>query len=280
MNAALAATYANAGVAVFPCREAGALAKSPYIKKGYHNASASMSSLGCWASMHPNALYGLPCNPNGLLVLDADRHGQGDGVASLLSLFGHYGFDWRLAPFVRTPRNGLHIIFARPVEFGKAKGKLTDAIDIKDNGYIIAPGNVLPDGRAYHLLNGSIEQLAHCIATSTLLEVPDWLKPLIIMPPKPIRKPFNYKPNAQQCANSVTGIIRTVINTGEGNRNRVLFWASCRIGELAQQGAIDEQAALALLAEAGTQAGLSAHEAHATAKSGMRTATTGECYAC
>jgi hypothetical protein len=197
-----------------------------------------------------------------------------------LALFDHYKFDYGSAPCVRTPRNGLHVIFARPAGLGKAKGKLSDAIDIKDNGYIIAPGNILPDGRAYRLLNGSVEQLAGCISANTLPPVPEWLKQLIVQPPKPVKKPSTYQPTAQQCVNSVSGIVRTVINAGEGNRNRALYWASCRIGELARQGAINEQAAFALLVEAGTQAGLSAPEVHATAKSGMTAGSTGGCYVC
>ena len=264
MNGTIASIYAKAGVPVFPCREAGALAKSPYIKQGYHSASAAMPLLSCWASKHPNALYGLPCNPNGLLVLDADRHGQGDGVASLLALFGHYGFDWRSAPCVRTPRDGLHVIFDRPEGMSKAKGKLSDAIDIKDNGYIIAPGNRLPDGRTYRLLNGSVEQLASCISANTLPPAPDWLKPLLVQP--------------QQYTNSLKGIFRTVINSTEGNRNQTLYWASCRIGEFAQQGAINEKAGFELLVEAGTQTGLSTDEVHATAKSGMTAGNKGGGY--
>lgn len=278
MNGALAVIYAKAGIPVFPCREAGTLAKSPYIKRGYHSASVEMALLSCWASMHPNAVYGLPCNPNGLLVLDADRHGQGDGVASLLALFDRYGFDLQSAPCVRTPRNGLHIIFARPADLEKTKGALTDAIDIKDNGYIIAPGNILPDGRAYQLLNGSIDQLASCIASNTLPAVPDWLRSLIVSSPKPISPSGNYKTNPQQCINSLTGIVRTIINAGEGSRNQALYWAACRIGELIQQGAINEQAAYALLVEAGAQVGLPNHEAYATAKSGIMAASKDDCY--
>ena len=51
-NSNLARTYAHFGVPVFPCREAGDRAKSPYVANGYHQANTHPDLLKVWASMY------------------------------------------------------------------------------------------------------------------------------------------------------------------------------------------------------------------------------------
>ncbi len=268
-NRGLAEIYAAYTVPVFPCREAGERAKSPYVANGYHQANASPAIVQQWAAMYPYALYGLPCAPNGLFVLDADRHGKGDGVASIMALFARHGFDWQSVPVVQTPGDGLHFLFQKPTGLGKTKGRIADAVDVRDNGYIIAPGNILPDGRRYALMNGTVEQLAYAIANRTLPMMPEWL---IAAALQPYRAQTAFKPpaNVEATANQLRGLIHAIVGAPAGNRNRALFWASCRLGGLVGHGLIDGEAAFALLVEAGQQAGLGHREAYTTAMSGLR----------
>ena len=268
-NTGLAQTYASHAVPVFPCREAGERIKSPYVANGYHEANASPLILQQWASRYPIALYGLPCAPTGLFVLDADRHGNGDGVANVMALFVRNKFDSQSVPVVRTPGDGLHFLFQRPPGLGKTKGRIADAVDVRDNGYIIAPGNTLPDGRRYALMNGTVEQLASSITNKTLPMMPDWLIAAASQPyhaPPPFKAPANVKATANQ----LRGLVDTIVAAPAGIRNRALFWASCRLGSLVGHGTIDGEAALALLSEAGQQAGLGHREAYTTAMSGLR----------
>lgn len=268
-NSYVAYVYASSSVPVFPCREAGERAKSPYVANGYHQASACPDLLKHWAAMHRNALYGLPCAPNGLFVLDADRHGNGDGVANVMEMFARHGFDWCSVPVVQTPGDGLHFIFQKPTGLMKTKGKIAEAVDVRDNGYIIAPGNALPDGRRYALVNGTIEQLAGAIASRSLPIMPEWLVAAAL---RPYRSPTPFKPpaNIEVATNQLRGLIQAVVRAPSGNRNRVLFWAACRLGGFVSQGIVGDDAAMALLVEAGQQAGLGQGEAHATALSGLR----------
>ena len=279
-NASLARTYANCGVPVFPCREVGERVKSPYTAKGFHDASADPDQLRRWRLKHPSALYGLSCAPNGLLVLDADRHGNGDGVANVMAVFKRNNFDWQLAPAVGTPREGMHFIFRKPVGLGKTKSKIAGAVDVRDNAYIIAPGNILPGGRRYELLNGEIDQLAIAIANHSLPLMPEWLIRLALQPTNvasALRKtPVNhscasYGPatSADGSLNSLGGIIRAVIGAAVGERNRTLFWGACRLGTLVDEEIIRPEGALSLLTEAGELAGLARGEARATALSGL-----------
>ncbi|MEQ1724416.1 MAG: bifunctional DNA primase/polymerase [Sphingopyxis sp.] len=269
-NLSLARGYARNNVAVFPCREAGEKVKSPYIANGFHRASCDENLIGLWNGVYPTAIYGLPCAGNNLVVLDADRHGAGDGVQSLFAMFDHHGFDCNTVPIVETPRNGIHAIFQRPKHLGKAKGKLCAAVDVKDNGYIIVPGTIMPDGRAYHLLNGTVEQLAYAIGAATLPIAPFWLTALletqIVAPTEQRQTNFS----AEGLENSLRGLVRKVVEAPEGCRNSILYWSSCRLGELVAQGDVDQDTALGLLIEAGQQAGLARHEAVATARSGLQ----------
>ena len=268
-NQSLARTYADHVVPVFPCREAGDRAKSPYVTNGYHEANTQTELLKHWASRYRDALYGLPCAPNGLFVLDADRHGNGDGVANIMKMFARHKFDWQSVPVVQTPGDGLHFIFQKLPGLARTKGTIAEAVDVRDNGYIIAPGNILPDGRRYTLLNGSIEQLAAAISSRSLPLMPQWLI-AAVMQPNRTPLPFKAQTNAEAATGQLRGIVQTVIGASVGNRNRILFWAACRIGGLVQQGVLREEAACALLQEAGQHAGLGQSEVLATAMSGLR----------
>ena len=268
-NHYLARTYANHSVPVFPCREGGDRPKSPYVANGYHQANTHPELLKHWASRYRDALYGLPCAPNNLFVLDADRHGNGDGVANLMAIFARHGFDWQSVPVVHTPGDGLHFIFQKPAGLAKTKGKIADAVDVRDNGYIIAPGNILPDGRRYALMNGSIEQLAAGIFSRSLPLMPEWLVAVALQPHRaPV--PFRAPANAEAATNQLRGLVQAVIGASCGSRNRLLYWAACRLGGLVGQGVVGGDAALALLIEAGQQSGLGIGETKATALSGLR----------
>ena len=69
---------------------------------------------------------------------------------------------------------------------------------------------------------------------------------------------------------AIDGALRLVAAAPTGQRNGILFWASCRLGERVHAGQIAAGAAEALLVAAATTAGLAEHEARATARSGLR----------
>ncbi|GAA4717129.1 bifunctional DNA primase/polymerase [Sphingomonas lutea] len=268
-NQLVARTYCASDVPVFPCKEAGEGSKSPYVANGFHEATARLDRLNDWAAKYPTAIYGLPCSANNVLVLDADRHGNGDGVANVMAIYAQHGFDWRSVPAVHTPRDGLHFFFQKPKTLGKTKGRLADAVDVRDNGYVIAPGNKLPDGRRYAILNGTLEQLVSAIANRALPIMPDWLVTAVLQPYRvPSRSSVPATPEI--ATNQLSGLIQAVVRAPTGSRNRLLFWAACRLGDFVDAGVVQRDVAFALLFEAGQQAGLSRREAQATSLSGLR----------
>src|SRR5262245_38326038 len=80
-NLAVALQYAEAGIAVFPCFQAGVRAKEPRTQHGHHDATTDISQIRTWWKSWPGALVGVPVgSPSGIWVLDVD------GIAGLASL--------------------------------------------------------------------------------------------------------------------------------------------------------------------------------------------------
>jgi putative DNA primase/helicase len=158
-NLAVALGYAEVGIPVFPCFEAGPRAKQPRTQRGRHNASTDVDEVQTWWRRWPGALVGIPVGSSlGMWVLDVDGIA---GFASLRELLAELGLS-KVADLTRvaarTPSGGLHLYFTlgegeRPRNRANDIGPGLDTRGLKEDGtsagYIIAPGSVLPDGRAY-----------------------------------------------------------------------------------------------------------------------------------
>jgi len=158
-NLEVALLYAEAGIAVFPCFEGGSRAKEPRTYRGHNDATTDITKIRNWWKCWPGALIGIPTGPSsGVWVLDVDGIA---GLASLSELLAKLGLPTvgdltRIA--ARTPSGGLHLYFAirdgqRPRNRANDIGAGLDTRGLKEDGtsagYIIAPGSVLSDGRAY-----------------------------------------------------------------------------------------------------------------------------------
>ena len=78
------------------------------------------------------------------------------------------------------------------------------------------------------------------------------------------------RPHCWRRAVAIDGALRLVVTAAEGERNAVLHWAACRLGERVRAGQIGAGEAEGLLVAAGSSAGLIEREARATARSGLR----------
>jgi hypothetical protein len=270
---ATALTYQRHGVSIFPCYAFGNKAKAPHTRHGWHEASCDELQIRQWWRKWGNALVGLPCQANGIIVLDADHHGNVDGVTVLFRIFDSCNIDPNSVPCVITPRDGRHYIFRRPQNLGPTKATVANGIDVRDLGYIIAAGSVMFEKRTpYSLVNATVEQLARAISQDDVLpELPQLLIDRIAQQRTsytPIERP-NLAINPQQATSKIAGLIRTVVSAAIGQRNNLLYWASCRAGELVADGAIPENVAQAMLFEAASHAGLKTAETIATIRSGL-----------
>jgi Bifunctional DNA primase/polymerase, N-terminal len=88
LDAALA--LAAAGIFIFPAKvtlKEDRWAKAPCLKNWQAEASTDPQQIQAWWKQHPHAVPGIELGRSGLLVLDADRHGNGpDGSQRSSSL--------------------------------------------------------------------------------------------------------------------------------------------------------------------------------------------------
>ena len=158
-NLAVALQYAMAGIAVFPCFEAGPRAKEPRTQHGHHDATTDIHEIRTWWQSWPDALVAIPAGPpSGIWVLDVDGSAGHASLRALLATLGLTTVSDLTRVAARTPSGGLHLYFAvrdgeRPRNRASDIGAGLDTRGLKGDGasagYIIAPGSVLPDGRAY-----------------------------------------------------------------------------------------------------------------------------------
>lgn len=168
-NLDTALRLAKAGFAVFPCHSGGAKAKQPmpFIKWRDASTTAEPQILQWWKKW-PDAAVGLDLAKSGLIVIDADRHGEHDGVSALGDLMASIGYEPHGVPLAATPNEGTHFFYRQPSgkQFGNGKGALPAGVDVRGHGgYVIAPGTVMQDGRLYEVF-GDIAEAP---------ELPAWL---------------------------------------------------------------------------------------------------------
>lgn len=153
LNQAAALALASQGLHVFPCNPD----KTPKIAAWEQNATNNTFSIEAKWQGNPQLLPGLPVGAHGLVVIDADRKPDGpDGVAAFHSLCAAHSIDLSSAFVVETPSTGFHFYFRSDAAYGNSRGSLPAGIDVRGKGgYVIAPGAILPDGRAYKVVHGS-----------------------------------------------------------------------------------------------------------------------------
>jgi P4 family phage/plasmid primase-like protien len=145
---------ANAGVCQCPdgrdCKRPG---KHPTTKNGRDDATTDLPTLNRWFRGQSYNM-GIACGPAGLIVIDVDTprptNGNADGHVQLAEL------ECDLGPLPRTPNSrtgsgGTHRLFHAPAGVALIS-KAASAIDIKHNGYIVAPPSVHVSGGIYHWL--------------------------------------------------------------------------------------------------------------------------------
>lgn len=140
--------YASKGMAVFPLKVKG---KEPMTAHGVKNATTNFNTIKKWWTKYPNANIGIACGAvsGGLLVVDLDE--KENGVSGSDSLHNWERENGELPETVRsiTGKGGAHLLF-RIDHPEKNKVNLLEGVDIRsDNGYIVAPPSIHPNGNRY-----------------------------------------------------------------------------------------------------------------------------------
>ncbi|WP_415854302.1 bifunctional DNA primase/polymerase [Sinomonas sp. G460-2] len=256
-----AARFAAAGAPVFPCAPGG---KRPLTARGFHDATADAGRVVSWWRRWPGANIGMPTGAtSGLEVVDVDRKAGGSGFDSF-DQARRAGLVGRWLVLVRTPSGGMHAYYpadpARPQPSWQAASARVDFRG--EGGYVILPPSVveLKAGlRASYMLISSHKGAVSPVDAMALRNLLD-----------PRRDPVASSRGIVPVTDGGR-LAAWVASRGEGERNRGLFWAACR---MAEAGASAE-ATQGLLAPAAEQAGLPSREVDATIRSAYRATRTG-----
>lgn len=236
-----------------------------------------------WTKVDPNANIGIACKPSSLLVVDLDVAKEdfklrGTDWEYLHTVYGPQvdgedlfdEMEYKLnagpremgGPYsVRTGSGGKHLYYRWPSNWPRISqaSPVKGIIDVRGNGgqwggYVLAEGS-RTDAGEYKLIGG-----AH------ILLPPVWIRQLVAeKPPAPkIRRPQGLR---QPGPLSWSGLVESVRNAGEGNRNNALVWAARTVCE---EGGTEAQA-LEALGPAAEDAGLGSTEIERTIQSAFRT---------
>lgn len=232
-----------------------------------------------WTNVGPAANIGVACKPSQLLVIDLDKAKEDGNLRKTEWAYMHdvYGprvdgedlFDEMMFKAgvgslrtvdtytVRTGSGGLHLYYWWPSHWPKISqaSPVKGVMDVRGNGgefggYVLGAGSVTGSG-GYTEENASNIQLA-----------PDWIRKLVVeRPPLPrVKGPLAIQ---QPHPVSWAGLIDSVRNAGEGNRNNALLWAArCMYSDHATV-----QACKDTLGPAAQQAGLPWYEIERTIES-------------
>lgn len=284
-NLQWALAYARHGRSVFPCIEhPGDYTKGPYrnedlgLVNGHTNATCDTDIIRTWWKRYPRALIGSPV-PVGQVCVDIDpRHNTTQAMLEL-----EVGeLPYTQAVLSGRLDGGIHLFFWRPLkDFGDRlpepseavfmpfdtskrstlKQKFPSGLDIKtDTGYTILPPSLHPDTKCPYewrdmITDNPLDYPIHPLPAqlaAILLEDADRPK---------FQSPIMGHPNVRQ----LEGILRTVYEGQNGERNLILYWGACRLVENGYG-----EAAFQELANAARHGGLTDREITKTINSARR----------
>jgi hypothetical protein len=250
--------YAAEGIPVFPCIPGG---KRPVTAHGFLDATTDPGAVRRWWMRWPQANIGVPTGSrSGIDVVDIDVHNAPGPASSRRATRVGLLDGWLVT--VRTPSGGMHAYYPCHSNHLQPSWQAANVgIDFRGTGgYIVAPpsrGDTNRGPAAYEVLVVAAER-PHPINAAALREFLD---------PRPTRLPPAR--NARREELSSERLAAWVASRCEGERNRSLFWAACR---LAEQGT-DPTTMLEVLGPAAEHAGLSASEITTTIHSAYRTSS-------
>ena len=251
-------SLASVGVPVFPCVPGE---KRPLTRRGFHDATTDLDQVSEWWDRWPSANLAIPTGlASGIEVVDIDIGSTGSGFPAFQRA-RREGLVHGWAALVRTPSGGLHVYFPTGTSREQPSWQAPKThIDFRGTGgYILAPPSQVrqPDGhlRSYELQSTGLVEPSP-VDASRLRNFLD---------PRPALT--NRDQMVPRRGLDVQRLGRWVATLGEGERNRGLFWAACRLAE--NNTAVDDT--LAVLGPAAAHAGLGAREITTTIRSAYRT---------
>jgi|SRR6516162_4057630 hypothetical protein len=247
----LAATF----VPVFPARLCPAaclqckICKAPATPRGFYSASTDADTIRHLWRNYPGPLIGVPTGAvSGFDVLDIDLPRHQTARDWWQTNQHRIGATW----INETGSGGLHVRFKHNGSVRCGAGRFALGVDTRGaGGYIIAWA----------------QYGCRVLSDAPLAPWPDWLLEQLKPKPRPTITPVALNSHGDYW---LRGLVRTIANAPEGQRNCILFWAACRAGEAVRSGKANEDFCTRVLLEAAIHAGLALREAQRTILSGIQ----------
>jgi hypothetical protein len=242
--------YAEAGIPVLPCLPGG---KRPITAHGLHDATIDPRQIARWWGRWPGANIGIPTGSvGGIDVVDIDVRPSGSGFTALHQARTAELVDgW--AAVIRTPTGGLHLYYvtdrSRPQRCWQAASAHVDFRGV--GGYVVAPPSSTARGDYTTIRTAHANHPIDAMALRNLIDP----RPTLTTPVRAIGTAETSR---------IVGWLET---RREGERNRSLFWAACRLAE----SGLGQPDIVAALAAPGTRIGLPEPEITATIQSAIHT---------
>ncbi|MFB7891197.1 bifunctional DNA primase/polymerase [Microbacterium sp. NPDC056044] len=249
--------FAEASVPIFPCKPSE---KRPLTQHGFRDATADFDQIRRWWTRWPEANIGMPTGAvSGLEVVDIDVHGRVRGFAAF-ELARREGLVDRWQVLVKTASGGMHAYY--PVDPQRPQPSWQAAragIDFRgEGGYVVVPpSRVLFEGNSsgYELI-GVGRHDAVPVDSAALRQFLDPKPAPPASPTTQVRRDVD--------ADRIAAWLATRV---EGERNRALYWAACRLAE----NGVPDHNARNVLGPAAEHAGLQTSEILTTIRSAYRT---------
>ena len=150
-----------------------------------------------------------------------------------------------------TGRRGVGAVI---VAVAVAASLLATAIDIRAQGGYIVGWDSVVNGRPYTVVNDVSPTGVPAWLAETEARLREGARQAALSAHSATLTQAQWA-SESQVRKSVDGLCRKLAGTPEGERNNMLFWAACRLGELAAAGRITEEEAWSACADAAEQNG-------------------------
>ncbi len=132
------------GLSVFPLAPRKKQPDACLTPHGFLEASRDSNAITAWWKASPSANVAVACAASDLVVIDVDpRNGGDETFVALTRELGELPSTWT----VLTPGGGTHLYLKH--SGGRIRPSLGPGIDLKHQGYVVAPPSVHPNGRTY-----------------------------------------------------------------------------------------------------------------------------------
>ncbi len=147
------------GFRVFPIEARTKTPRARFVRHGHLDATGDPEQIRRWWGVEGDCGIGVAAKASGLVVIDADSYKLDCEFSDLERELG----PLPETPRALTPQGGVHYYFRD--EVGDYLGTAGHGVDVKSEGYVLAPPSVHPNGRPYlwdvgaHILDTPIAKL-------------------------------------------------------------------------------------------------------------------------